>query len=52
MAVLRGSKICLGTLNIRLPGLNTSKTYQKLDFMASLELKRVYLMKNEIILEP
>ena len=52
MAALRGSKICIGMLNMRSLGLSSNKAYQKLDFMASLEVKRIYLMKNKIVHEP
>ena len=37
MAVLKGSKICLGTLNMRLKDMNNNKAHQKLNFIGSLE---------------
>ena len=46
MAVLKGSKICIGMLNMRSPG--SIKHMKKLDFMAYLEVKKIYLMKSEM----
>ena len=51
MAVVKGSKICIGMLNMRSPGSSSNKAYKKLDFMASPEVKNIYLMKNEIVHE-
>ena len=52
MAVLRRSKICMDTLNMRSTGLSSNKVYHKLDFMVSGEVERICLMKNKNVNEP
>ena len=46
--VLRRSKIYIGTLNMWSPGSSSNKDIKKLDFMANLEVKKIYLMKKEM----